>query len=236
VVQKLRNKAIEVIAASPSTGVDTITGEGLADAFRGAEVAVDVSNSPSFEEKAATEFFLTSGRNIFAAEKAAGVKHHVALSVVGTERPLGIGYLRAKLAQENLIKASGVPYTILHSTQFFEFIDGIIKTGTEGNVVHVPSALVQPIASDDVATALAQLALSPPVNDTIEIAGPDACPLDEFAREYLAAKGDGRRVVGDIHARYYGAELDDDSLMPGDHPRFASTSFTEWLGHASSQM
>jgi uncharacterized protein YbjT (DUF2867 family) len=162
VVQKLRNKGIEVIAASPSTGVDTITGEGLADAFRGADAAVDVSNSPSFEEKAATEFFLASGRNIFAAEKAAGVKHHVALSVVGTERPLGIGYLRAKLAQENLIKASGIPYTILHSTQFFEFIDGIIQTGTEGNVVHVPSALVQPIAADDVATALAQLALNLP--------------------------------------------------------------------------
>ena len=181
--------AIEVIAASPSTGVDTITGEGLADAFRGAEVGVDLSNSPSFEEKAATEFFVTSGRNIFCGRKSSRGEASCRAVGRGNRTPQGIGYLRAKLAQENLIKASGVPYTILHSTQFFEFIDGIIKTGTEGNVVHVPSALVQPIASDDVATALAQLALSPPVNDTIEIAGPDACPLDEFARRISRRKG-----------------------------------------------
>jgi uncharacterized protein YbjT (DUF2867 family) len=197
-------------------------------------VVVDVANSPSLEEKAALEFFETSGRNICAAEKAAGVKHHVALSVVGTERPLGIGYFRAKQAQEKLIKASGIPYTILHSTQFFEFIDGIIQSGAEGNVTHVSPALVQPIAADDVASALCGLALGHPLNGTIEVAGPDACSLDTFAREYLAAKGDPRQVVADTHALYFGAELDDTSLMPGDHPRFASTSFEDWLNRSSS--
>jgi len=231
-VQKLRDKGHEVIAAAPSSGVNILTGEGLVQAMAGAVVVVDVANSPSFEEQAALEFFETSGRNVFAAERAAGVKHHVALSVVGTERPLGIGYFRAKLAQEKLIKESGIPYTILHSTQFFEFIDGIIQSGTEGNVIHVSPALVQPIAADDVAAALAALALGAPQNTTIEIAGPDACSMDKFAREYLAAKGDGRRIVADVHARYFGAELDDSSLMPGDHPRFASTSFEDWLHHA----
>ena len=231
-VQKLRDKGHEVVAAAPSSGVNTITGEGLAQAMAGAVVVVDVANSPSFEEQAAVEFFQTSGRNIFAAEIEAGVKHHVALSVVGTERPLGIGYFRAKQAQARLIKTSGVPYTILPSTQFFEFIDGIIQSGAEGNVIHVSPALVQPIAADDVAAALAALALGPPQNATIEIAGPDACSMDKFAREYLAAKGDGRKIVADVHARYFGAELDDSSLMPGDHPRFAATSFEDWLGHA----
>jgi uncharacterized protein YbjT (DUF2867 family) len=231
-VQKLRDKGHEVVAASPSTGVNTLTGEGLEDALKGAQVVVDVANSPSFDEKAAIEFFETSGRNIFAAESAAGVKHHVALSVVGTERPLGIGYFRAKQAQERLIKASGIPYTILHSTQFFEFIDGIIQSGTEGNTIHVSPALVQPIAADDVAAALCGLVLEQPLNDTIEVAGPDACSLDTFAREYLAAKGDRRQIVSDVHARYFGAELDDTSLMPGDHPRFASTSFEDWLGRS----
>ena len=228
-VQKLGAKGHQVIAASPSTGVNSITGEGLAEAFAGAQVVVDVANSPSFDEQAATEFFETSCRNIFTAEKAAGVQHHVALSVVGTERPLGIGYFRAKLAQEKLIKSSGVPYTILHSTQFFEFIDGIIQSGTENGTIHVSPALVQPIAADDVAAALCQLTLGSPLNDTIEVAGPDACSLDTFAREYLAARKDTRRVVADVHARYFGAELDDTSLMPGDHPRFASTSFEDWL-------
>jgi uncharacterized protein YbjT (DUF2867 family) len=231
-VQKLRDKGHEAVAAAPSSGVNSLTGEGLAEAMAGAQVVVDVANSPSFEEQAAVEFFETSGRNIFAAERAAGVGHHVALSVVGTERPLGIGYFRAKLAQEKLIKASGIPYTILHSTQFFEFIDGIIQSGTENGAIHVSPALVQPIAADDVAAALCQLALSAPVNDTIEIAGPDAHSLDSFAREYLAAKGDTRRIVTDVHALYFGAELDDQSLMPGDHPRFASTSFEDWLSRS----
>ena len=231
-VQKLRDKGHEVIAASPSTGVNTLTGEGLAQALAGAQVVVDVANSPSFEEQAATDFFETSCRNIFAAEKTAGVTHHVALSVVGTERPLGIGYFRAKLAQEKLIKASGIPYTILHSTQFFEFIDGIIQSGAEGDVIHVSPALVQPIAADDVASALCQLALASPINDTVEVAGPDACSLDTFAREYLAARGDTRQILADVHALYFGAELDDTSLMPGDHPRFGSTSFEDWLSRS----
>ena len=234
-VQKLRDKGHDVIAASPSTGVNTVTGEGLAQALAGAQVVVDVANSPSFEEQAAREFFETSGRNIFAAETAAGVTHHVALSVVGTERPLGIGYFRAKQAQEKLIRDSGIPYTILHSTQFFEFIDGIIQSGAEGNVIRVSPALVQPISADDVATALVALALGAPQNTTIEIAGPDACSLDTFAREYLAARGDKRQIVADVHARYFGAELDDSSLMPGDHPRFGSTSFEDWLGQPARQ-
>jgi len=233
-VQKLRNRGHDVISASPSTGVNSLTGEGLADALQDAQVVVDVANSPSFEEQAATEFFETSGCNIFAAEKAAGVKHHVALSVVGTERPLGIGYFRAKQAQERLIKQSGIPYTILHSTQFFEFIDGIIQSGTENGTIHVSPALVQPIAADDVAAALAELALANPLNDTVEVAGPDACPLDAFAREYLAAKGDTRQIVADVHARYFGAELNDSSLIPNDHPRFGSTSFEDWLSRSSA--
>jgi len=228
-VQKLRAKGHEVTAASPNSGVNTITGEGLAEALKGAEVVVDVANSPSFEEQAATTFFETSGRNLLAAEKAAGVKHHVALSVVGTERPLGIGYFRAKQAQERLIKESGIPYTILHSTQFFEFIDGIIQAGTENGTIRVSPALVQPIAVDDVVAALTELTLEKPLNDTVEVAGPDARALDGFAREYLAAKGDTRPIVADVHARYFGAELDDNSLMPGDHPRFGSTSFEDWL-------
>jgi uncharacterized protein YbjT (DUF2867 family) len=231
-VQKLVAKGHDVVSASPASGVNTLTGEGLVEAFKDAQVVVDVANSPSFEEQAATEFFETSGRNIFAAEKAAGVKHHVALSVVGTERPLGIGYFNAKQAQERLIKASGIPYTILHSTQFFEFIDGIIQSGSENGTVHVSPALVQPIAADDVAAALAELTLAPPINDTVEVAGPDAHPLDMFAREYLAAKGDMRQIIADVHARYFGAELDDSSLMPGDHPRFGSTSFEDWLGRS----
>jgi len=219
-----------VVVAAPNTGVNTITGEGLAEALAGAQVVVDVANSPSFEDKAVMEFFQTAGKNLLSAEAAAGVKHHVALSVVGTERLTDSGYMRAKLAQEKLIKASGIPYTILHSTQFFEFIDGIIQAGTVNGAIHVSPALVQPIAADDVAKALAELTLAPPLNDTVEVAGPDACSLDKFAREYLAAKGDTRQIVADVHARYFGAELDDTSLMPGDHPRFGSTSFEDWLG------
>jgi uncharacterized protein YbjT (DUF2867 family) len=163
------------------------------------------------------------------------VGHHLALSVVGTDRPLGIGYFRAKLAQEKLIKASGIPYTILHSTQFFEFIDGIISSGGEGNEIHVSPALVQPISADDVATALTELTLGAPLNATVEVAGPDACSLDKFARKYLVAKGDERQIIADVHARYFGAELDDRSLMPGDHPRFGSTSFEDWLSHSLTQ-
>jgi uncharacterized protein YbjT (DUF2867 family) len=234
-VNRLREKGHEVVAASPNTGVNTITGEGLAKALAGAQVVVDLANSPSFEDEAVLEFFETSCHNLLAAEAAAGVGHHLALSVVGTERLLENGYFRAKMAQENLIKASGIPYTILHSTQFFEFIDGIIKSGSEGDVIRLSPALVQPIASDDVAAALADLALGPPLNATVEVAGPEACPLDKFARKLLAASGDRRRVIADVHARYFGTELNDRSLTPGDHPRLGSTRFEDWLSHMSAQ-
>lgn len=232
-VTKLREKGHEAVSASPASGVNTITGEGLADALKDAQVVVDVANSPSFEDKPALDFFETSGRNLLAAEKAAGVRHHIALSVVGTERLLESGYFRAKLAQENLIKASGIPYTILHSTQFFEFIGRIADSGAEGNVIRVSPAYVHPIASDDVAGALADLAVAAPRNATIEVSGPDAYRLDEIAREFLAAKGDNREVIADVHARYFGAELGSHSLEPGAHPRFGATSFNQWLTRAS---
>jgi uncharacterized protein YbjT (DUF2867 family) len=233
-VNRLRNNGHEVVAASPNSGVNTITGEGLAEALAGAGVVVDVANSPSFEDKAALEFFETSGRNLLAAEAAAGVRHHLALSVVGTERLLESGYFRAKMAQENLIRASGMPYTILHSTQFFEFINSIIKSATDGDSVRLSPALVRPIAADDVAAALADLAVGPPANGTVEVAGPDLYPLDELARLVLAASGDPRRVIADVHARYYGAMLDDETLTPGDHPRFAPTRLADWLGERTA--
>jgi len=234
-VKKLREAGHEVMAASPDTGVNTITGEGLREALAGAQVVVDVANSPSFEDKAVLEFFETSGRNLSAAEKAAGVGHHLALSVVGTERLPESGYLRAKMAQENLIKASGIPYTILHSTQFFEFIGGIIKSGSQGDVIRLSPALVQPIASDDVIPVLAELTVGPPLNATVEVAGPEARPLDKFARKFLEASGDKRQVIADVHAQYFGAELNDRSLTPGDHPRLGSTRFADWLSRTSAQ-
>jgi uncharacterized protein YbjT (DUF2867 family) len=217
------------LAASPRSGVDTLTGEGLAEALAGAKVVVDVANSPSFEDRAVLEFFETSGRHLLAAEAAAGVEHHLALSVVGSDRLPDSGYLRAKMAQERLIKASGVPYTILRSTQFFEFVGGIIQAGTQGDVVRLSPALMQPVAADDVAAALAELALDPPLNGTVEVAGPDALPMDELARQSMAHDGDGREVIADVHARYFGAELDDASLTPGDHPRLGTTHFRDWL-------
>ena len=235
VVSRLRQKGHEVMAASPDSGVNTITGEGLAAALAGAQVVVDVANSPSFEDKAVMAFFTTAGRNLLAAETAAGVGHHLALSIVGTDRNPESGYLRAKLAQENLIKASGVPYTILRSTQFFEFINGIIQSGTEGDVIRLSPALFQPIASEEAAAALADLAVGPPLNATVEIAGPKALPLDKFARKFLAANGDSREVVADVHARYFGTELNDRSLTPGDHPRLGSIRFEDWLGRATTQ-
>ena len=234
-VNRLRQKGHEVVAASPDSGVNTITGEGLADVLAGTQVVVDLANSPSFEDKAVMAFFTTAGRNLLAAEKAAGVGHHLALSVVGSDRLPDSGYLRAKLAQEDLIKASGIPYTILRSTQFFEFIGAIIKSGTEGDVIRLSPALFQPIASDDVVAALADLVVGPPLNATVEVAGPDARPLDKFVRTFLAATGDRREVTADVHARYFGAELNDRSLTPGDHPRLGSIRFEDWLSRASSQ-
>lgn len=234
-VNRLRQRGHAVLAASPRTGVNTLTGEGLAEALIGAQVVVDVANSPSFEDRAVMEFFETSCRRLLAAEDAAEVEHHLALSVVGSDRLPGSGYLRAKLTQERLIKASGVPYTILRATQFFEFIGGIIEAGADGDVIRLSPALLQPIAADDVAAALADLAVGPPLNDTLEVAGPESLPLDELAREAMAAKGDGRQVVADVHARYFGAELDDGSLTPGKHTRLGPTYFQDWLEHASSR-
>jgi uncharacterized protein YbjT (DUF2867 family) len=217
------------VAASPSSGVNTITGEGLAKALTGAQAVVDVSNAPSWEDKAVLEFFETSGRNLLAAEAAAGVGHHVALSVVGTDRLLASGYFRAKMAQENLIKASEVPYTIVRATQFFEFIDGIAQFSTVGQTVHLPPALWQPMAADDVAGALAEIALSAPANGIIEIAGPERVGLDEMVGRFLGATKDPRQVVTDANARYYGLPVNDQSLTPGADARLGATYFEDWL-------
>ena len=232
VVKNLLQRGHEVVAASPSTGVNTITGEGLAEALAGAQVVVDVANAPSWEDQAVLEFFEKSGRNLLAAEAAAGVGHHVALSVVGTERLLASGYFRAKLAQENLIKASPIPYTIVRATQFFEFVGSIAQFATEGATVRLPSALMQPIVSDDVAAALADVAIAEPLNDTVELAGPEPIRQDELVRQFLSATGDARKVITDVHARYYGIEVNDQSLVPGDNPRLGSTRFEDWLSHS----
>ena len=228
-VNNLRQRGHEVVAASPSSGVNTITGEGLAKGLSGAQVVVDVSNAPSWEDKAVLEFFETSTRNLAAAEAAAGVVHHVALSVVGTERLLESGYFRAKMAQEELIKASKVPYTIVRATQFFEFIGGVAQFSTVGQTVHLPPALWQPMAADDVATALAEIALEPPVNGIVEIAGPERAGLDELVGRFLAATKDPRQVITDVDARYYGVALNDRSLTPGADPRIGATFFEDWL-------
>jgi len=232
-VIKLRQQGHEVLAASPDSGVNTLTGEGLAAALAGAQVAVDVANSPSFEDAAVLKFFETSGRNLLAAEAAADVRHHVALSVVGTDRLLDSGYFRAKMAQENLIKASGIPYTILRSTQFFEFMGRIAQSSGDEQTVRVSPALVQPIVSDDVAAALADVTLGAPVNGTVEVAGPEQFRLDELVRRVLSANHDARQVTTDVHARYFGAELNDQSLTPGKNPRIAPTRFEAWLSHST---
>lgn len=228
-VNNLRQHGHEVVAASPSSGVNTITGEGLANALAGAQVVVDVANSPSFEDRAVLEFFETAGRNLLAAEAAAGVGHHVALSVVGTDRLLASGYFRAKMAQENLIKASKIPYTILRSTQFFEFVSAIAQSATEGQTVRLPPALMQPVVSDDVAAALADVAVKVPLNGTVELAGPEPIRLDELVRRFLSATRDARKVTTDVHARYFGTEVNDQTLTPGDNPRIGPTRFEHWL-------
>jgi uncharacterized protein YbjT (DUF2867 family) len=234
-VNNLRQHDHEVVAASPSSGVNTITGEGLAEALTGAQVVVDVANSPSFEDKAVLEFFETAGRNLLAAEAAAGVGHHVALSVVGTERLLASGYFRAKMAQENLIKASPVPYTIVRATQFFEFVGSIAQSATEGQTIRLSPALLQPIVSDDVAAALADVAVEAPLNGTIELAGPEPIRLDELVRRFLSANRDARKVTTDVHALYFGTELNDKSLTPGDNPRLGPTRFEDWLSRSIPQ-
>jgi uncharacterized protein YbjT (DUF2867 family) len=232
-VERLRNKGHEAVAASPNSGVNTITGEGLAEALGGAQVVVDLANSPSFEDEAVLEFFETSGRNLATAEAAAGVKHHVALSVVGTERLQGSGYFRGKLAQEKLIKGAGIPYTIVRSTQFFEFMGAIAQAGTVGQSVHVSSAYVQPIAADDVADAMADAALATPLNGTIEIGGPERVRLSELVGQLLTVTKDTRKVIADAHAPYFGVELTDRSLVPGDNARIGATRFGDWLSHSA---
>jgi uncharacterized protein YbjT (DUF2867 family) len=228
-VKRLRQNGHEVVAASRASGVNTLTGEGLAEALAGATVVVDVANSPSFEDKAVLEFFETTGRNILAAEAAAGVGHHVALSVVGTERLLASGYFRAKMAQENLIKASKIPYTIVRATQFFEFVGSIAQAAIEGETVRLPPALMQPVVSDDVAEILADIAVEQPLNGTVELAGPEPIRMDDLVRRFLSANSDSRKVTTDVDARYYGTEVNDQSLTPGPNPRLGSTQFGEWL-------
>lgn len=234
-VQNLRERGHDALAAAPSTGVNSITREGLAQAMDGADIVVDVANAPSWEDQAVLDFFETSSRNLLAAEAAAGVRHHVALSIVGSERLPENGYFRAKVAQENLIKASGIPYTILRATQFFEFVGGIAQAATVGEEVCVSPALIQPMASDDVVAALTEVTLAAPVNGTVEVAGPEAMPLDELVRRFLRATQDTRKVVPDVHARYFGSVLDDQSLTPGKNPRLGAIRFQDWLGQSTAR-
>jgi uncharacterized protein YbjT (DUF2867 family) len=229
VVKKLTAQGHEVFAASPKTGVDATTGQGLAEALAGAEVVVDVSNAPSWEDAAVLAFFESSGRNLARAEKEAGVRHHVALSVVGTDRLQDSGYFRAKLAQERLIKTSGIPYTIVRATQFFEFLGAIAAAGADQKRVRLSTVSFQPIAADDVAKAVADAALGSPVNGTIEIAGPERLPLSEFVGRYLKATNDPREVASDPEAPYFGLRLNDRSLVPGDNPHLGTIRFDEWI-------
>jgi uncharacterized protein YbjT (DUF2867 family) len=232
----LRERTHEAVAASPSSGVNTLTGRGLAEALAGAQVVVDVSNSPSFEDQAVLEFFETSTRNILTAAAAAGVGHIVALSVVGADRIPDSGYMRAKLAQEKLIQGGKVPYTIVRATQFFEFLGGIAGAGADGDVVRLPDAPMQPLAADDVAAALADVAVGPPANGTLELAGPEAQSMAAFVRRALTASGDTRTVVADPQARYFGATLDARGLIPdGANPRIGRTRFEEWLSRSVQQ-
>ncbi|MGB6007413.1 SDR family oxidoreductase [Castellaniella sp.] len=232
VVARLGRAGHEVVAASPRSGVDVISGQGLAEALKEAQVVVDVANSPSFEKDAAMAFFQTAGRNLLAAEKAAGVEHHLALSVVGTERLQQSGYFCAKAVQEALIEASPIPYTILRATQFFEFVGSIVDDCTDGDEVHISPALIQPIAADDVSAALADLAAGMPLNGMVEVAGQDRIPLDELARKYLARRNDGRKVIADARARYFGSALDDRTLTADRGARLGPTRFNNWLASA----
>jgi uncharacterized protein YbjT (DUF2867 family) len=224
----LRQRGHEVVAASPNTGVNTITGEGLKQAMAGTQVVIDLANSPSFEDKAVLQFFETSGRNLLAAETAAGVRHHVALSIVGTDRSDN-GYFRAKVAQEKLIKASGIPYTIIRSTQFMEFLRGIADSSTDGNKISISPGLFQPIAADDVAANVADVALTAPAHGIVEIAGPERAPFNEFVARYLKAVGDPREVVRDPEARYFGGRVEEHSLVPLGEARLGRVGFDEWL-------
>src|SRR3954452_6050263 len=233
-VTRLSERGHEAVAASPDSGVDTLTGEGLAEVLVGAGAVVDVSNSPSFEDAAVLEFFETSTRNLLAAEPAAGVRHHVALSVVGTERLSDSGYFRAKIAQEQLIRDSSIPYSIVHATQFFEFLKTIAAAATDGNTVRLAPVLIQPIAADDVARAMAQVSVGHPANGIVEVAGPEQLRLDELIRRGLSARNDPRGVIADRHARYFGAELGERTLLPGDDVRLGKTRFEDWLSQPAT--
>jgi len=233
VVGKLAEHGHEAVAASPNSGVNTLTGEGLAEVLAGAQVVVDVSNSPSFEDDAVMGFFTTSTTNLLAAEKTAGVTHHVALSVVGTDRLPDSGYFRAKVAQENLITQSGLPYSLVHATQFFEFVKSIAAAATDGNTVRLSHALIQPIAAEDVATTVARTAVGAPLGGTLEIAGPKQLGLDELVRTGLELRGDPREVVADPNAPYFGAILSERTLVPGPGATVFSTTFEEWLAEQS---
>jgi uncharacterized protein YbjT (DUF2867 family) len=230
----LRQGGHEVVAASPNTGVNTITGEGLKEAVAGAEVVIDLANAPSWEDKAVLEFFETSGRNLFAAETAAGVRHHVALSIVGTDRSDN-GYFRAKVAQEKLIEASGIPYTIIRSTQFMEFLRGIADSSASGNRVSISPGLFQPIASDDVAANVAEVALAAPRNGIVEIAGPERAPFNDIVARYLKATGDPREVVRDPEARYFGGRVEEHSLVPLGEARLGRIGLEEWLRRSQAK-
>jgi uncharacterized protein YbjT (DUF2867 family) len=228
-VPMLRQGGHAVVAASPKTGVNTITGEGLNEAMAGTQVVIDLANSPSFEDKAVLEFFQTSGRHLLAAEAAAGVRHHVALSIVGTDRMPDNGYFRAKVAQEKLIESSGIPYTIIRSTQFLEFLGGIAASSADGNMVRISPGLFQPIAADDVAAIVAEVALAAPRNGIVEIAGPERAPFNDIVARYLQAVGDPRAVVRDPEARYYGGRVEEHSLVPLGDARLGRIGFDEWL-------
>jgi len=234
IVDRLRQHGHDTLPAAPSTGVNTITGEGVAAALDGASVVIDVSNSPSFADDAVLEFFTTSTRNLLTAEAAAGVGHHVAMSIVGADRLPDSGYLRAKVAQEQLVTASAVPYSIVRATQFFEFVAGIVDAATEGTAVRVSPMLFQPMAADDVARAVVDVAAGAPLNATIEIGGPEAIPLDELARRFLAARHDTRTVVADPHAGYFGTELAERSLVPDAGAQLGTVRFDDWLAQSLS--
>jgi uncharacterized protein YbjT (DUF2867 family) len=225
----LRRGGHEVVAASPKSGINSITGEGLKEAMAGAQVVIDLANSPSFEDKAALEFFKTSGRNLSAAEAASGVRHHVALSIVGTDRMPDIGYFRAKVAQEKLIETSGIPYTVIRSTQFLEFLRGIAASSADGNIVRLSPSLFQPIAADDVASIVAEVALAAPQNGIVEIAGPERAPFNEIVARYLKAIGDPRKVVSDPEAPYFGGRVEEHSLVPLGDARLGRIGLDEWL-------
>jgi uncharacterized protein YbjT (DUF2867 family) len=231
----LRQHGHEVVAASPKSGVNTITGEGLKEAMAGTQVVIDLANSPSFEDKAVLEFFETSGRNLLAVEKAAGVKHHVALSIVGTDRTADNGYFRAKVAQEKLIVSSGVPYTIVRATQFMEFIPAIAASSADGNVIKLSGGLFQPIASDDVAANVADAALAPPRNGIVEIAGPERAPFDEIIARYVKAVGDGRKVMRDPEAKYFGGRVEQHSLVPLGDARLGRIGLDEWIRRSGAK-